>query len=190
MAKQKYNLIIFGPPGAGKGTQAKLIAEKLKIFHFSTGDAFRNEISNGSKLGKDVEQIMKGGHLVPDQIVIEIVKTNLKEKAKSGFILDGFPRTLIQAEALEKLFEELKITNVKVINLGVDEKELVKRLLNRAKIEGRADDTKEVIENRMKVYNKETKPILDYYDTHSDLINIDGLGTVDEVLKRVLEALK
>jgi adenylate kinase len=190
MAKQKYNLIIYGAPGSGKGTQGKLIAEKLKIFYFSTGDAFRSEIANGSKLGKDVEQILKGGHLVPDQIVIEIVKNTLKEKAKNGFILDGFPRTLIQAEALENLFKELKIADVKVINLEVDEAEVVKRLLSRAKIEGRADDTKEIIENRMKVYNNQTSPILDYYSTHEDLININGMGSVDEILERILSALK
>jgi len=190
MTKQKQNLIIFGAPGSGKGTQGKLVAEKLKIFYFSTGDAFRNEIAKGSKLGKDVEQILKGGHLVPDQIVIEIVKNTLKEKASKGFILDGFPRTLAQAEALKKIFDDLKIDNVRVLNLEVNEKELVKRLLNRAKIEGRADDTKEIIENRMKVYNNQTKPILDYYDTHEDLINIDGIGSVDEILNRILKALK
>jgi len=190
MAKSKQNLIIYGAPGSGKGTQGKLIADKLKIFYFSTGDAFRNEISKGSKLGKDVEQILKGGHLVPDQIVIEIVKSTLKERAKNGFILDGFPRTLVQAEALEKLFEELKITNVKIINLEVDEKEVVKRLLNRAKIEGRADDTKEIIENRMEVYKTQTKPILDYYSTHEDLININAKGTIDEILKRILDSIK
>jgi adenylate kinase len=189
MVKSKQNLIIFGPPGAGKGTQAKLIAEKLKIFHFSTGDALRKEMSSGSKLGKDVQEIIKQGDLVPDQIVIEIVKMNLKEHGKKGFILDGFPRTLIQAEALEKLFGELKITDVKVLNIDVEEKELIKRLLNRAKIEGRADDTKEVIKNRMEVYKTQTKPILDYYATHESLINIDGLGTVDKVLERVLSAL-
>ena len=187
MAKQ--NLLIFGPPGAGKGTQAKLIAEKLKILHLSTGDALRREVKSGSDLGKKVQEIMNSGNLVSDEIVIEIVRKNLKE-SKNGFILDGFPRTLKQAQVLEGIFKDLKIKNIKIINLEVDQEELIKRLLKRAQLEGRADDNEETIRNRMAVYNKETKPILDFYSNHEGLMNLNGLGSVEEVLSRVTETLK
>src|SRR3989339_438621 len=164
----KQNLLIFGPPGAGKGTQAKLIAEKLEILHLSTGEVLRREIGSGSDLGMKVQSIINSGQLVSDEIVIEIVK-NALAKAKDGFILDGFPRTLKQAEVLESIFKELKIDNIKILNLEVDEEEL---------------------RNRMIVYNEETKPILDFYSNHEGLINLNGLGSVEEVLSRVTEALK
>lgn len=181
-------LIIFGPPGAGKGTQAKLIAEKLGIGHLSTGEALRNEIKSGSELGKKVQEIMNKGHLVSDEIVIEIVRGALK-RAEKGFILDGFPRTLGQAEVLEGIFREMKIFGIKVINLEVDEEELIKRLLNRAKLEGRADDNEQTIRNRMNVYNRETKPILDFYSKIGNLKNVFGMGSVEEVLGRVLKVV-
>lgn len=182
-------LIIFGPPGAGKGTQAKLIAEKLGIRHLSTGEVLRSEIKTGSELGMKVQKIINSGNLVSDEIVIEIVENALK-KSKNGFILDGFPRTVKQAEVLEEMFNEMKIGGVKIVNLEVDEEELIKRLLNRAKLEGRVDDNEETIRNRMVVYNEETKPILDFYSKHEGMINVDGLGSVEEVLSRVLSALK
>jgi len=185
----KQNLLIFGPPGAGKGTQAKLIAEKLEILHLSTGEVLRREIGSGSDLGMKVQSIINSGQLVSDEIVIEIVK-NALAKAKDGFILDGFPRTLKQAEVLESIFKELKIDNIKILNLEVDEEELIKRLVKRAQLEGRADDNEETIRNRMIVYNEETKPILDFYSNHEGLINLNGLGSVEEVLSRVTEALK
>lgn len=187
MAKQ--NLLIFGPPGAGKGTQAKLIAENLKIVHLSTGEVLRREIKSGSELGMKVQSIINSGQLVSDEIVIEIVR-NALANAKEGFILDGFPRNLKQAEVLEGIFEELKIRDIKILNLEVDQEELIKRLLKRAQLEGKADDNEETIRNRMIVYNEETKPILDFYSKHEGLINLDGLGSVEEVLERVMVALK
>ncbi len=184
-------IIFLGPPGAGKGTQAKFICEKYKIPQISTGDILRNAIKEGTELGLKAKSYMDKGELVPDTVVIGIIEERIKqEDCKNGFLLDGFPRTVVQAEELKNL---LKVMNRKidvVINLDVPEEEIVKRLLNRAKIENRTDDTEPVIRNRMKTYYNQTYPLIEYYKKEGKLKNINGIGTVEEITKRIMDALE
>lgn len=180
-----YNLLIFGPPGVGKGTQAKLISENFGLFHLSTGEYLRKAIEEGTELGKKAKAIVDKGCLVPDDIMIGIVKDALvKNTTKSGFILDGFPRTIPQAEALSKIFEELDYKNVKVLHLTANEDELCRRLLNR----GRVDDTEETIKNRLHIYEDSTKPVIDYYKNCT--IEIDGVGEIEDINSEIFKKLK
>lgn len=185
------NIIFMGPPGAGKGTQAKKICDLYKIPQISTGEILRNAISNQTELGKKAKEFVESGKLVPDEIVIGIVKERLQaEDCSNGFLLDGFPRTVNQAKELETILTELnKRINV-VINLDVPEEELIQRLLNRAKIEGRSDDTEPVIRNRMKTYFDQTYPLLQFYNDKNLLKNINGIGTIDEIAERIQIAIK
>ena len=182
------NLILFGPPGAGKGTQAKKLVEYFEIPHLSTGDIFRENIQNQTPLGKKVKSILDEGELVPDKTVVEIVASELdKDDYDDGVILDGFPRTVGQAEALD---EYLEANNKKIdalITLEVPEKELVNRILNRG--EGRSDDTPEKIKTRLQVYKKETEPVLNYYKKQDVVEEINGVGEVDEIFQRIKEAV-
>jgi adenylate kinase len=180
-----YNLLIFGPPGVGKGTQAKLISEKFGLFHLSTGEYLRKAIEDGTELGKKAKKIVEGGSLVPDNLMIGIVKEALeKNTTEKGFILDGFPRTIPQAKALDLIFEELKFKNVKVLHLTATEGELVRRLLNR----GRGDDTEDTIKHRLHVYEDATKPVIDYYSGKT--IDIDGIGEIEEINLKIMEKIK
>lgn len=172
-------LIILGPPGTGKGTQAKQIAEKYNLTHLSTGDMLRKEIAEKTELGNKVEKIMKAGELVGDHIILDLVKKNLT----LNFILDGFPRTINQAKALEKL---TKID--KVICLDSSKELIIARLKGRAKKEGRSDDTPEAIEKRFKEYNEATKPLLAFYK--NKLIIVNGDQPIEDVTKDILAALK
>ncbi len=184
------NTVIFGPPGAGKGTQAKMAIDKFNLIHFSTGDMLRAERAAGTELGKKVAAIMDSGKLVSDEIVIAIIESKLDQNVKGGgFIFDGFPRTVAQAEALDNL---LRSRNLKInctVSLEVPEKELVIRLLNRAKQEGRADDTEAVIQERIREYHAKTKPVANHYSQQGKLKAIDGTGSVADIFGRISSIL-
>lgn len=178
------NLILFGPPGSGKGTQSVRIAEKYELTHISTGDIFRREISNKTALGLKVQGIIEKGELVPDDLLVDILRSALEQAgATRGFIFDGFPRTLRQAGDLDNLLGETGNTVSLVLALDVDEEEVVKRLLKRAQLEGRKDDTEEVIRNRMVVYHQQTHPLMDYYTRQGKFRSVHGVGSIDEILE-------
>lgn len=184
-------LIFMGPPGAGKGTQAKNICKEYSIPQISTGDILRNSIQNKTELGLKAKSYMDAGDLVPDELVIGIIKERLKEKdCKNGFLLDGFPRTVQQAEALKVLLDELDSSLDSVVNIKVQDEELIRRLLERAKIEGRSDDNYETIKNRLENYKEKTFPLIDYYKKMALLKEIDGIGTVDEITETIKKALE
>ena len=184
-------LIIMGPPGAGKGTQAVRIAERLGIPAISTGDIFRNNIKDGTDLGRQVEEILKSGGYVPVEMTNKIIEDRLGwVDAAPGFLLDGYPRTPGQVEFLDQVLAGHGHALDGVLELNVDEEAVVSRLLKRAEIEGRADDTEEVIRERMAIYHKETAPLIEIYEQHGVLIKVDGMGTVDEVTERVIKAVE
>ncbi|MDH6244762.1 adenylate kinase [Mycobacterium sp. OTB74] len=177
-------IVLLGPPGAGKGTQAEKLAEKLGIPQISTGDLFRSNISNGTALGVEAKKYLDAGELVPAKLTNELVDDRLNAPdVAGGFILDGFPRSVEQAEALREMLAKRSLKLDAVLEFRVSESEL----LNRLKGRGRADDTEEVILNRMKVYRDETAPLLDYY--RDELRSVDAVGELDEVFSRALHAL-
>ncbi len=183
-------LIILGPPGAGKGTQASRIAEHLGIIAISTGDIFRSNIKNETPLGLQVKEILASGGYVSDDVTNAIVEDRLaQDDCARGFLLDGYPRTLAQVEALDGMLATNGASLDHVLELTVDDDAVVARLLKRAESEGRADDTEDVIRERMAIYHRETKPLSDTYRAHGLLVEVDGLGEVDEVTKRILTAL-
>lgn len=178
-------LVLVGPPGAGKGTQAEALSDKLGIPHISTGELFRAHIDDGTELGRQVEHYLDGGHLVPDEITLQMVGERLAEPdTDDGFLLDGFPRNVGQADALSTVLADSDKKLDAVVQLQVDDDVVVARLLAR----GRADDNEDVIRNRQKVYRAETAPLLDYY--RDILVTVDGVGEVDEITTRVLNALR
>jgi adenylate kinase len=184
-------LIILGPPGAGKGTQASRIAEHLGIPAISTGDIFRANIKNETPLGLQVKEILASGGYVSDDVTNAIVEDRLaQDDCARGFLLDGYPRTLAQVEALDGMLAAHGTTLDHVLELTVDDDAVVARLLKRAESEGRADDTEEVIRERMAIYHKETAPIIAIYRQQGVLVKIDGMGTVDEVTERVTKAVE
>ena len=159
-----FNFILFGPPGSGKGTQSLKIAEKYNLVHISTGDIFRKNIREKTPLGLKVQSIIEKGELVPDSLLIEILEDALKQHSKAkGFVFDGFPRTTQQAHDLDAMLAKKNESVSLVLALEVGDDEILKRLLKRAEIEGRKDDTKEVIENRIQIYNNQTQPLIDFY---------------------------
>ncbi len=185
------NIILFGPPGAGKGTQAVRIAEKFGWKHVSTGDILRAEVSQGTPLGLKVKSIMEAGHLVSDELLVEIMESVFtKNKGSSGFVLDGFPRTLNQAIELDKMLERLKEKVSLVLSLEVNEDELVKRLLKRAQEQGRKDDTEDVIRNRLVQYHQHTKPLVDYYKGKGIYSEVKGVGGIEEIFEALVEAIQ
>lgn len=211
-------LVLLGPPGAGKGTQASAIVKKYSIPHISTGDIFRANIKNGTELGKQVEAYMNKGLLVPDELVVSIVKDRLTEEdCKDGFLLDGFPRTVNQAEALDKELKDMELKLDKVINIEVGKEILIERAIGRrickscgatfhvkfsppkeenicdkcgGELYQRDDDTVETVEKRIEVYHEQTKPLIDYYDKKDLLLNVDGTKSIEEVFNDVVAALE
>ena len=185
-----FNLILFGPPGAGKGTQAVRIAKKYNWVHVSTGDILRAEVSQGTPLGLKVQAVMEAGHLVSDKLLIEIMKSVLERHGEAGgFVFDGFPRTLNQAEELDKLLCGLNHSVKQVISLEVDEEELVKRLLKRAVDQGRLDDTEEVIKNRLVQYHTHTKPLQQYYRNKGIYTEVHGVGGIEDIFESLCLAI-
>lgn len=210
-------LVILGPPGAGKGTQASAIVKKYSIPHISTGDIFRSNIKEGTELGKQAEAYMNKGLLVPDELVVSIVNDRLKkDDCKDGFLLDGFPRTVDQAEALKKEMEDMSLELDRVINIDVEKDTLIGRAIGRrickdcgatyhiqfnpSKKEGicdvcggelyqRDDDNKETVEKRIEVYHEQTKPLIDYYDKKGLLLNIDGSKSIEDIFNEIVESL-
>ncbi len=181
-------IIIFGPPGAGKGTQAKLISEEYNIPHLSTGEIFRSAIKNETKLGKEVKSILDSGDLVPDEKVVALVEEELKDpKYDDGYILDGFPRTIPQAEAFDQLLGKKGKNLDALIQLEVPQVELINRILTRG--EGRTDDTPEKVKTRLQVYRKETQPVLDHYKKQSIVEEVDGMGSIEEIFSRIKDTL-
>lgn len=182
------NIILFGPPGAGKGTQAEKVSSHFNIPHLSTGNIFRENIKNQTPLGKKVKSIMDAGNLVPDETVVELVTSELdKPIYNSGVILDGFPRTVAQAEALDSYLADNDKMIDAFITLDVPEDELVNRILSRG--EGRSDDTPEKIKTRLQVYRDETAPVLNHYKSKGTVQRIDGVGSIDEIFTRLVDAL-
>ena len=178
-------ILLLGPPGAGKGTQATLLANALHVPHISTGDMLRSAVADGTDLGKQVESIMAAGELVSDDLVVAIVDERLsKEDARCGYLLDGFPRTIGQAEALNDSVIDAIGT---VILLDVSTEEVVQRLLKRAEEEGRSDDNEETIRRRLEVYEADTAPLVEFYG--GSVLTINGMGTVDEILSRIMISL-
>lgn len=211
-------IILFGSPGVGKGTQAKILSTKYNIPHISTGDILRKAVQDKTELGLKAGEIMERGELVPDDLMIAMIRETLKSNyCSNGFILDGFPRTTIQAEALDKLFSELKINNVLLLHITADEEEIVSRLSNRRackecgtiyalkEIEDlekcpkcnaansfyqRNDDTEEVIRHRLNIFNLNTRPVLGYYENKGKAIAINGLGSIDDVQNKIIQTLE
>lgn len=184
-----FNIIIFGPPGAGKGTQSAKLLDKYNLTHLSTGDVFRSNIKGETKLGLLAKSYIDKGELVPDEVTIAMVKDFVQQHANStGFIFDGFPRTISQGEALSKTLAEHNEKIDIVLALEVDEDELVKRLLERGKISGRADDQDEgTIRNRFKEYLNKTEPLLDFYRNKNLLHSVQGMGSIDDIFNRLVQ---
>jgi adenylate kinase len=183
-------LLIMGPPGAGKGTQAKYVAEHFKIPAISTGDIFRANVSQGTPLGVEAKRFMDAGEYVPDELTNLMVRNRIDEPdAVAGFLLDGYPRTVAQVEELDHMVEFTGHRLDAVVALTVDEDAVVERLLRRAETDGRADDTEDVIRRRMQVYAEQTEPLIQVYRGRGILIEVDGMGEVDEVTERIFAAL-
>ena len=184
-------LLIMGPPGVGKGTQASHIKSKLNIAHLSTGDILRTEIEKKTDTGVQAKLYMDAGKLVSDQGLLDIIQDRIKtHDCDRGYLLDGFPRTLPQAVGLEKIMESINHTLDRVISLTADEDELVERLIKRGAESGRSDDTPDVIRNRQKIYWEQTAPLLDFYQKKGILKDVDGLGEISEITERILTVLK
>ena len=185
------NIVLFGPPGAGKGTQAEKLLRKYELVHLSTGDILRGEIAAQTSLGVEAKKSMDKGELVSDEVVIGMIESKIDANAEAkGFIFDGFPRTTAQAEALSVMLQKKDTGITSMFALFVDDDELIKRLLLRGKDSGRADDQDQsIIENRISVYNKETAPVIDFYDAQNKYIAVDGVGSINDIFDRLCYAI-
>ena len=185
------NIIIFGAPGAGKGTQSAKMIEKYGLGHISTGDVLRDQIKKGTELGKTAKKYIDDGKLIPDELMVDILASVYDSYGKDhkGVIFDGFPRTIKQAEALKKMLNERGHKVAAMIELSVPKEELVKRLVNRGKVSGRSDDNEETIQKRLKVYHDQTAPLIDWYDNEGIHHHVEGLGTVDEIFERICKVI-
>ncbi|WP_205499644.1 adenylate kinase [Rufibacter psychrotolerans] len=185
------NIVLFGPPGAGKGTQSQKLIEKYGLIHLSTGDLLRSEIAQGTELGLKAKGLMDAGLLVPDEVVIGMIESKLNDnRTAAGFIFDGFPRTVPQAEALDQLLERYGQSISCMVALEVSEEELVKRLLLRGQTSGRPDDADEtLIQKRVQEYNNKTAPVANYYAEQNKFFAIDGIGEIDEIFAKTCEII-
>lgn len=185
------NIVLFGPPGAGKGTQAVKLLEKYQLVHLSTGDILRGELAAKTQLGLEAKSYMDKGELVPDAVVIKMIEGKIDSNADAkGFIFDGFPRTTAQAEALDAMLNKKQVPISVMLALEVEKEELIKRLLLRGKDSGRADDQDQsIIENRIKVYNSETAPVQGYYEAQNKYKGIHGMGSIEEIFDRLCGAI-
>lgn len=183
-------LVLLGAPGSGKGTQAARLKEHLQVPHISTGDLLRAEVAAGSPLGLQAKEVMARGDLVSDEILLGMLKDRFsRPDTRNGFILDGYPRNLAQAGALDQLLKELGQHFDAAVQLKVDNEQIIERLAGRAKAEGRADDSPESVRHRLKVYDDQTAPVIDFYRQHGELTEVDGMGTLDEVFGRIIAAI-
>ena len=185
------NIVLFGKPGAGKGTQAAYLKSKYQLFHISTGDLFRHHISNKTALGTLAQSYMDKGDLVPDQVTIDMLKDTVENHPEAkGFIFDGFPRTTKQAEVLDDFLRERSMPVTATLALEADDDILVERLINRGKTSGRADDQdEEKIRNRFEEYNNKTAPLRDFYSAQGKFHSVDGIGSIDEITRRLTELI-
>jgi len=184
-------LVLLGAPGSGKGTQATRLKEHLQVPHISTGDLLRAEVAAGSPLGLQAKEVMARGDLVSDDILLGMLKDRFsREDTRAGFILDGYPRNLEQAAALDALLAGLGQKFDAAVQLVVDNEQIIERLAGRAQAEGRSDDTPESVRHRLNVYDEKTAPVVDFYRQHGQLTVVDGVGTLDEVFTRIVEAIQ
>lgn len=186
-----FNLVIFGPPGSGKGTQSENIIKKYGLKHLSTGDLLRAEKNSGSELGNKIKDLIDRGELVSDELVQEMVKSNVVKNSDAvGFIFDGFPRTTSQAAWLDGMLAELNQSVTIMLALDVNDDELRTRIMERGKISGRADDQDvSIVNNRIAVYHKQTQPVIDFYSKQGKFVSVNGIGSLDEVFGRICEAM-
>ena len=188
------NIIIFGAPGSGKGTQSTLIKDKYELLHLSTGDLLREEIASETDLGRVASEYIAKGQLVPDDLIIDMIDKTIEEKTTSGaykgIILDGFPRTVAQAEALDELIKKRNKDISVLLDLVVDEQELIDRLVLRGQTSGRSDDNLETIKKRLEVYHEKTKPVNDHYKKQNKHTVVDGSGSIDEIFERICNILE
>ncbi len=191
MADNNLNIVIFGAPGSGKGTQSARLIDKYGLYHISTGELLRDHIRRGTELGRTADAFISKGQLIPDDLMIRILDDTLEREAKGkrGVVFDGFPRTIPQAEALKELLRKRGTDLHAVIGLEVPEDELVERMVKRGKDTGRADDNPETIKNRLKVYHEQTHPLRQYYDNEGKYIPINGTGVVDDIFEAIADGL-
>lgn len=186
------NLVLFGAPGSGKGTQSEKLIEEYGLHHISTGEVLRRQIKEGTELGKIADSYISKGQLIPDELMVNILRDELNKNAAAGkgVIFDGFPRTIPQAEALEKMLEEMGRELNGVVGLEVPEAELVERMLQRGKLTGRADDNLDTINNRLKVYHNQTEPLKHHYIGKGKYMRVDGHGQIDDIFEDIASQIK